>query len=48
MTDGGARQEFLWWGIELIDRLKHRCHHALDADAIHAAEINRALAQKTR
>ena len=28
--------------------LQNRLHHAFDADAVHAAEINRALAQKTR
>jgi hypothetical protein len=49
MTVGGARQEdFFRREICLMDNLHNGFHHALDADAVHAAEINRTFAQKTR
>ncbi len=35
-------------GKFLSERLRNGVHHAVDADAGHAAEINRAFAQETR
>jgi len=47
MTVSGARQEeFCGWKIGSADNLQNGLDHALNADAVHAAEINRALAQK--
>ena len=48
MTVGGGCQEgFLRTESESEGSLQNGLHHSPDADAVHAAEINRALAEKT-